>query len=420
MNRDRLYRLAFEFKATKLWKKIWDTQLFAVKHSDGNIGYCCVWGMMGDPSLMVFPEDGLEYVRAFENPQEKIRPWSRHEIEMRREGVCCAFKSKKQMPPKNIDEMQEYCRKNNIKLRGANACPSLEKLEKYRMPWYPDDGDAVKLEEALEAAIEVARRLEHESDEETGLPDGAPFDREIPLLSKEDGAFRWSLIALPPVRRQELPSPRITDEFMLARIKKKNRAGVWNCAIIMHPQAMTEEDIRPGEPTETAPHYPLVFIQQDGERGSIVRATMIRDLEQEAGTLCAELMKSMEEAGRPMKINACDARTRDIISAACEQVGVHVEYEPENALMNDALNGYYHHFGGPTDWDAPDLFYPDDAAGDPMESLAELESMIVDPRILGEMPDDILKELMHMLIERPLDREVTLAVVDEWTKRFLK
>ena len=38
---DSLYDLAFQYKETRLWKKLWDSELFAVKLDDGSIGY---WG----------------------------------------------------------------------------------------------------------------------------------------------------------------------------------------------------------------------------------------------------------------------------------------------------------------------------------------------------------------------------------------
>lgn len=41
---DRLYELAFEYKKRKLWKILWDLQLFGVKLSDDRIGYISIMG----------------------------------------------------------------------------------------------------------------------------------------------------------------------------------------------------------------------------------------------------------------------------------------------------------------------------------------------------------------------------------------
>ncbi len=36
----RVYEAAFGFKKTQLWKKLYDSQLFALRFADGGIGYC--------------------------------------------------------------------------------------------------------------------------------------------------------------------------------------------------------------------------------------------------------------------------------------------------------------------------------------------------------------------------------------------
>jgi hypothetical protein len=38
----RLYDLAYLYKKTKLWETLLDGQIFAVKFSDGEIGYICI------------------------------------------------------------------------------------------------------------------------------------------------------------------------------------------------------------------------------------------------------------------------------------------------------------------------------------------------------------------------------------------
>ena len=53
---ETLYRLAFAYKKTKLWKKLSDGQLFAVALSDGETGYCSVMGALGEHiALALYP-----------------------------------------------------------------------------------------------------------------------------------------------------------------------------------------------------------------------------------------------------------------------------------------------------------------------------------------------------------------------------
>ena len=41
MATERMYELAFQYKGIKLWQQLYDDELFAVRLSDGAIGYCC-------------------------------------------------------------------------------------------------------------------------------------------------------------------------------------------------------------------------------------------------------------------------------------------------------------------------------------------------------------------------------------------
>ena len=47
MATEKMYDLAFQYKAAKLWKLLYDDEVFAVKLPDGETGYCSVMGMIG-------------------------------------------------------------------------------------------------------------------------------------------------------------------------------------------------------------------------------------------------------------------------------------------------------------------------------------------------------------------------------------
>ena len=47
MPTETLYDIALQYKKTKLWKQLCDTELFALKLSNGEIGYCSVMGRAG-------------------------------------------------------------------------------------------------------------------------------------------------------------------------------------------------------------------------------------------------------------------------------------------------------------------------------------------------------------------------------------
>lgn len=418
MEKNRLYQLAFEFKATKLWKKIWETQLFAVRHSDGSIGYCSVWGMLENPVLVLYTAEEMDYLCELDEVVEADQPWVRHEHEMRQRGIRCALINKDMMPPPNLEEMQAYCKANGVRLRGANACPSLEKLSRYRMPWVLDAADEIRLAEALEAAIEVAGRLKNSSPESLGIFEGDPWDRPVPLLCKKDGIFQWSTVALPPKpKKPALPAPRVTNELLVARINKmKKSAAAWNCMLIMHPKAMLDTPMTEDGNLTSAPMFGHVLLIQDASSGLILQGVMVRDFIMEARSLCEDLLNTMLEHGRPAKIVAPDERTKQLIFTAASQVRVPVEVDPASKAIYNAVKDYYIHFDAPVGWYDDD----DDPGFSEERATDELEHIVLDLRTLSAMPDDVLKELMHMLIENPLKREIVETVFDEWMRRFLR
>ena len=47
---DKLFALAFEYKKTKLWNHLSDTQVFALELSGGRVGYISIMGRAGGQS----------------------------------------------------------------------------------------------------------------------------------------------------------------------------------------------------------------------------------------------------------------------------------------------------------------------------------------------------------------------------------
>src|SRR4030042_3549250 len=73
-----LYRAALDFWQIQPWHWVDDTDLFGVKNpQDGEIGYCCVVGALGEFIGLVFylGTEGLESymkIRASESPEEDV------------------------------------------------------------------------------------------------------------------------------------------------------------------------------------------------------------------------------------------------------------------------------------------------------------------------------------------------------------
>ena len=78
---DAHYALAFALRKAKPWKKLYDSQIFAIRHSDGQISYCTIMGHNGDHlGLAFYPgESGLHSLRTiFTQSFMRAEPYLRH------------------------------------------------------------------------------------------------------------------------------------------------------------------------------------------------------------------------------------------------------------------------------------------------------------------------------------------------------
>ena len=52
MSTEKMFDLAFAYKKSKLWKRLYDSELFAVRLPNGKTGYCSVMGMLGEHNAL--------------------------------------------------------------------------------------------------------------------------------------------------------------------------------------------------------------------------------------------------------------------------------------------------------------------------------------------------------------------------------
>jgi hypothetical protein len=218
---DALYDLAFQFKKTKLWRQLFDTQLFALVHSDGTIGYCCVMGALEEHlALAVYPgEMGLDSYRNAGADRSEMNPFEERESILSQDCVMVSFECKDELKPRELAETRAYCEPRKITLRGENAFPQFQRFRPHHFPWYIDDEkDQAYLHEALEACLEVAVQLKTARPEDLGFTEGPPFERKIPLLERSGDSFLWQTVLLPAPRPVAHPAPVFHDDIALAKL----------------------------------------------------------------------------------------------------------------------------------------------------------------------------------------------------------
>lgn len=401
---DALFDLAFAYKKTKLWKRLWDLQLFAVKMTDGEIGYCCVLGMNGEHVALAVHvgQAGLSSFRSIaKGPSfvvtdeygNEVPSFQLHELLMGQNCIQCAFENKADMRERSVDAAKNYTSRHNLKLAGQRAYPDFVRYSPQHYPWYvQNDKDQEYIAQALSAAIEVSRRLEEtiaqgsgRAAEKLGFTEGSPYNRKIPLLEKSVAGYTWSDIELPDEVCLTYPTPAIND-VQLARIRKSKKSTKdWYCDIFMFSSPVSDEDCGDAdastEPIE-APYFPYLLLVVESGEGLILEQTMLPALDEKC---CFDMVSSLTDTivkiGKPRKllVRPGDERTQAILSAFARQINVNIsEFEEDDSTLIDTEMELFEHFSNGFNGSE------DEMIGDLVAQLSQLSD-----DELRSMPDDM-------------------------------
>lgn len=411
---NRAYEAAFNFKKTRLWKKMYDSQLFAVRHADGGIGYCCVMGNAGRfTALAMYPgSEGLESYRRMSTVDLDADEFEKHEIMLSQNCLMCSFERKDDLHPEALKNVKAYCAKNNITPRGANAYPNLiiHKPEMY--PWpIKEEADIIRLSEALDAAVEVARRMQDASAERLGFTVGPPYDRKIPLLEKQGDAYQWSALSLPPPQAEEdYPSPRSINELALGHVKRsRKKGGVWGCDVLLHkdPVSHDEEAIRMGIMPEEAPYFPRLMIIVNCDTGLLINMSLAKGTGDYADEFARQVIDTAKKEGRPQTILVKRTRALSLFDPLAKAMGTDIVFAEDIPALDEAEADYVNAFGKGEE---------DDAEVSDFE-MDQLARFFEDKEAIKSVPDNILDEMLSLSALGILRDEWKAALLNERERR---
>lgn len=295
---DRLFELALEYRKTRLWKRMEEDQLIAVRLSEGRIGYVSIMGAIGEHFALALytGEEGLrcyhilreygdfsdiEYSPAFQNHA----------------SIQVSFETKDDLPEEDLAAARDYARRNGVRFAGKNAYPMFFKAEPGYVIW-PDltDRDQEDLAAGLRAAIEVAK------DPALSLQDPGDFpgvDRkteEITLMEEKNGGFHRTRIPLPNVPEYRPPEGTSWDELAMAKIRKLPKHGTWQLGLVdvVVPIDWEEAD---------KPIVPTFLVALDMKSDQLIQVRPVALYEERTHVMLNMFMNGMEEHGsRPERI----------------------------------------------------------------------------------------------------------------------
>mgnify|MGYP001030745072 FL=1 len=388
---DKLFELAFIYKKTKLWKMLWDSEIFAVSLPDGEIGYCSIMGAIGEHCALglYVGEKGLNSFRIVLSGPGMVSELNYHEFLLSQDCLQCAFENRDGLTEEEVEAARDYARRNRIALRGRNAFPHFVKFRPSYMPWFlRDEQDQRRLCAALEAAIEVAAQVEQKGKAALGLEQMNEDTASVPLLEKRNGTFVWSRIDLPPAAPVQYPQPQFINDITAAKLLQLKKNGMWECQVLRFPEPMQEDPA-------CAPYFPVILMLVSGSMDEILPPQVSQKYDEEPEDLLekfADLL--LERQFRPALLSIRDERTHVLLKDFCARAGIRIRMCEDLPAIDEAVESLMSHLG----------------VNDPTpDSVAEILDMLLslDDAELSNLPDEIRQQFASILEQENLPDELT-------------
>lgn len=390
---DQLYQLAFTFRKTKLWKSLYESELFAVALPGGEVGYCSVMGFGGEHlSLALYIENkGLDSFRLLQEAGGvETHPLKAYEAMLSQNCLQCSFESKDTLSPQELSAVRAYASRNQISIRGANAFPQFMSFQPATHPWpISEQVDIQRLCTALQAVLEVSERVKAGDKLRLGFREGPAYDRSVPLLTRVGKGFVWDLHPLPPKQPIQYSEPSLKDELLSMRLRKaRKRSGAWVCDVVLVPQPIMEDEA-------SVPIFPYTLLTAVCETEMALPTEIVMNLESEAESLLQALGNRMLEHGVPKEIRMVNARTYALLKNLASALKIELVLQPENDLLNEMEMDF--------------LEYTTSQTADSIEEDAALLAemfLTLDDNSLLSMPDELWGQLCSLEQQGMLDGDV--------------
>ena len=328
---DAVLEAAFRYRSDKLWKKLNDSDFFALKLSNGEIGYCSVMGKAGEcNALALYIGDiGIWSI-------DRIIQATEHNafgIFLSQNCLQLGLDNKSDIPEEELAAVTAYAESHDISFRGKNSYPNFLKFQSYLIPnIIHSSEDYQYLLEAMNAAHEVSRQLASKTKQQIGMGDSLEY---MPLLTPTDSGYTWSGIPFPEVREYPYPVP-VLDVSLAEQIAALPHKGTLECAVLIlnAPTLDEERSIPVFTPLLIAAGTPAKLnctLQIDGYYPDRVSDLLAGFVQQMLDTGCC-----------PKKIITRGNRSVAFLKDFCEQCGILFEVADVLPKLDKASDAYLH------------------------------------------------------------------------------
>lgn len=212
--------VAFRYRETNWWKELTDSDVFAVRLSTGEIGYCCVMGNAGEHNaLSIYIGDSgfSTYLKTI--GMGDLDVMAAHEVIVTFNCINCDFANASGIMSHNKEIIKAYAESHGLKIRRSNGWPDFVRYSPYKMPWgITSEQDAQAITEALSASLDVSKMMKTHSFGELG------FDVKVPTIK---GAVTVECSQVGTIFSMEVKIPGNTEAEVILPVRKdENRVSV--------------------------------------------------------------------------------------------------------------------------------------------------------------------------------------------------
>lgn len=396
---NRLYELGFRFREEKPWENIWDTDIYGLRFSDGEIGYICTMGRTGTFYGIAIYQD-IDALRQMYNLiiefEEEKSIMAGIEESHNQNCIQIALGDELDLEPGEVDFVENYGKTHGYDMTIENAFPHFLRLSPGMVPWPKfDKKDEKHMEEALEAVLLMGKMLKEKSIEDFGIVDIRDSDDELMIAEMYEGKLN-----LYPQQVDfmdgytDYPGPEI-DEFTAAKIKKQVLKESYECEVVMIPEPVLDDDY-------DVPFYPYSIMMVSRETGMAPFVDIVRSYDADYRELLRNVADMFIEHGTcPKELLARDLRTFYFLEDLAEKVGAEISVEPYlpqlDEMEADFLDNLMNDEFDPEEFDG----LLDQLAGMPDEVLKdmppEIEGALLEIYMTPDIPEEAYRKIGSVL-----------------------
>ena len=402
---DKLYELAYEYRKTKLWKKISEDQFFAIKLNDDKIGFINIMGA-GNEYNAINLTIGEDNLLNFKKVIESNMDYSNYDYfvsTLLLENHQLIFGNKDDLDPGEVKEVRKFKKEHGIKITGSLTFPYFRKSVKFSpLTQFDNEKDYSYIKQAISASIDLSKILGYSNTEDLNIY--SIYDEPSIMALENDGESYKIKDSLNVDWNKEniYPVANIINIETLKNIKKAKKSGQMECQLVVFPEPVEDSDF--------VPHYPQTLLAVDKRSGEAISTDPVEDYTKNPNEIVNSFFEMLANLDRiPKVINVADKRTYNLLKEICANSKINLSIKDNLIELEEVKNGLFDYL----DSQFPYETYDSDVISDEemlqmldmMEYMAnegiappqELIDLLVDGVKTGVFDDNLSKQIMQTL-----------------------